>query len=857
MNMRKSRRFFCAILIILFSLSLLSAAEEAPWYIGKRIASFSNTGLQNVDESTILDIQYAYLDEPFTDELFNELQGELYALDYFSYFLAEAQRTGEGNNELEIVMDFYELPYINQVAIEGNTGIKTKNIEEVLLSGEGTFLQEQNIERSKEEIRKLYEEKGYADTEISSSYEIDETTNTVSLVFTIIENKQKRIGEITFEGNTTLASDQLEKQLFSKTISYFNSGYYNPSTIETDKQNLITFYQSNGFVDAAISEVRTEDISREDDEYTRLRVIYQIEEGEQWKFGGIQVEGNTVFSDAQFQDLISMKEGAVLDISRVQKEIEAVTDLYWNNGYIFNLISSDMVRDEENKVITFILTVQENQQAIVEDIRIEGLTKTKPYVFERELTFSRGDIFSKEALIRSAQNIYNTLIVTDVQFDIINGSEEGTVVPVYTVVEGNQMDIQFGATFGGNVDGFPVSGFLQWSDKNLGGTGRDLAITTNLSPDTQNFSISFTDGWFKDYRWSNGLSFNFERSKKQSVLQRGIGSEYYTGHDVAILEDNAYPLGYDSYLSYLAADKALPANSDLMSYLYYRISLGYNTGYTFMFRPGSLTVGGGLSIGLNYADYNHSVYDPYERLIKLYGDSWKFSNRLSLSFAWDGRDRIENTSKGYYLSQNFTYAGGILGGLSNYIKTSSSASGYITLFSFELAEKDANVVLGATTTVSAMLPQYYDYNSRFDTGETQKWDWYDAKQGATRYEMLYIDGMNTGRGFSVIFDQAYLWDNQVSISWPLAHNVLSAEIYGSATGVSTDLQNIAPSSLAWYYSMGAGIKLKVPGFPLGLYLVKNASYIDDTFAWDGGTIFRGSSDDSGLKLVLAITTTLY
>jgi outer membrane protein insertion porin family len=815
--------------------------------MGKRIASFSNTGLQNVEESIILDIQYAYLNEPFSDALFNKLQGELYALDYFSYFLAEAQRTGEGNNELKIAMEFHELPYISQVTIQGNAGIKTKNIKDVLLSKEGTFLQEQNIELSKNEIRKLYEEKGYADTVISSSYEIDETSNTVSLVFTIEENKQKRIGEIVFEGNTQLASDQLAKQLSSKTISYFNSGYYNPSTIETDKRNLITFYQSKGFVDATISDVKTEDISREDDEYTRLRVIYQIDEGEQWRFGGIQVEGNSVFSDEQFQSLISMKEGSILDISRVQKEIEAVTDLYWNNGYIFNVISSDMVRDEENKVITFVLNVQENQQAVVEDIRIEGLTKTKPYVFERELTFSRGDIFSKEALIRSAQNIYNTLIVTDVKFDIINGSEPGTVIPVYTVVEGNQMDIQFGATFGGNVDGFPVSGFLQWSDKNLGGTGRDLAITTNLSPDTQNFSISFTDGWFKDYRWSNGLTFNFERSKKERVLQRGLGSDYYTGHD-----DTAYPLGYNSYLSYLAADKALPANSYLMNYLYYRVSLGYNTGYTFMFRPGSLTVGGGLSIGLNYADYNHAVYDPYERLIKLYGDSWKFSNRLSLSFAWDGRDRIENTSRGYYLSQSFTYAGGILGGLSNYIKSSTSASGYVTLFTFTLAEKDANVVLGATTTVSAMLPQYY--NNKYDT---QGWDWYDAKQGATRYEMLYIDGMNTGRGFSVIFDQAYLWDNQVSVSWPLAHNVLSAEIYGSATGVSTDLQNIAPSSLAWYYSMGAGIKLKVPGFPLGLYLVKNASFIDDTFSWDGGTIFKGSSEDSGFKLVLAITTTLY
>jgi outer membrane protein insertion porin family len=288
-----------------------------------------------------------------------------------------------------------------------------------------------------------------------------------------------------------------------------------------------------------------------------------------------------------------------------------------------------------------------------------------------------------------------------------------------------------------------------------------------------------------------------------------------------------------------------------MTYTYYRISLGYNTGYTFMFQPGSLNVGGGIAVGLNYAQYDDNVYDPYERLIWLYHDTWQFSNRLSLSFAWDGRDLIENTSRGYYLSQAFTYAGGILGGLSNYIRTSSSASGYLTLFTFDLNEKQANVVLGVTTSLSAMLPQY---SKHYDTGV---WDWYDAKEGATRYEMLYIDGMNTGRGFQVIFDQAYLWDNQVSISWPLAQNVLSAELYASATGVSPDLNTIKATDLAWYFSMGAGVKLKVPGFPLGLYLVKNATYIDDAFSWEGGNIFKGTSADSGLSLVLAITTTLY
>ncbi|HNZ94547.1 MAG TPA: POTRA domain-containing protein, partial [Sphaerochaeta sp.] len=236
------------------------------------------------------------------------------------------------------------------------------------------------------------------------------------------------------------------------------------------KKAIIQYYQNRGYIDVEVGSAYVEDISSDDDKYTRLRLVYPIAEGSQWFFGGIEVSGNEVFSDEQFQNLISIKTGSVLDLSRIQAQIAALTDLYWNNGYIFNLISSDEVRNEENKTITYRLHVQENRQAIIEDVRIEGITRSKPYVFERELAFKKGDIFSKELLIKSAQNIYNTLIVTDVQFDILNGTEEGTVIPVFTVTEGNQMDLQFGATFGGNVDGFPVSGFLQWSNKNLGGT---------------------------------------------------------------------------------------------------------------------------------------------------------------------------------------------------------------------------------------------------------------------------------------------------------------------------------------------------------------------------------------------------
>ena len=82
------------------------------------------------------------------------------------------------------------------------------------------------------------------------------------------------------------------------------------------------------------------------------------------------------------------------------------------------------------------------------------------------------------------------------------GTAPNTLVITYEVTEGNQMNIGFGATFGGNVEGFPVSGFLSWSDTNIGGTGRDLEIMTELSPSSQTATISFRDTWVRDKRWS-------------------------------------------------------------------------------------------------------------------------------------------------------------------------------------------------------------------------------------------------------------------------------------------------------------------------------------------------------------------
>lgn len=288
-----------------------------------------------------------------------------------------------------------------------------------------------------------------------------------------------------------------------------------------------------------------------------------------------------------------------------------------------------------------------------------------------------------------------------------------------------------------------------------------------------------------------------------------------------------------------------------MPYDYFKISLGYTTGYTFMFAPGRLSLSIGPTFTLNRAYFDADIYTPFDYSIYKYGEQWQFSNRVGMSVSWDGRDLVNNTTKGYMITQSLTYAGGILGGLSNYMRSSTSASAFLKVFEIP-GEKPTPGVVSLNSTVSFMFDQYFP----------QGGDWggsWVSGISASKYEYLYIDGITLARGISPEFYFEFLWDSSLELSIQLAENVLWGEAFVSATGGSLDLDTVGTDPLNWYFSAGLGIRLKIPGFPLGLYLVKNAHKIgDDAFAWESGAIFRNPDrEGSGLKLVLAITTSIY
>ncbi|MGI6466487.1 MAG: outer membrane protein assembly factor BamA [Sphaerochaetaceae bacterium] len=824
-------------------ITLTYKLTEYEWYLNKTIRGFIFEGLKNVSKDSLDDLTYPFIGRAFTQENYQNIERELNNLKKFSLFEAEAKRGGPNNTDLYLLFRFTELPVIKSIEFVGNSGVRTKVLEDNLNVKVGEFLSLASVRSTKDDLEELYRTRGYADVEVTSDYTIDENSNLLDLVYTVVENQQTKIGEIVFEGNVTLSSSTLKKELSSKVQSLFNAGNYDKAKVDSDMQALLVAYQKRGYIDVNIKDVIVDELESENPDIKKVKLTFIVEENDQWFYGGIVVEGNTIFSDEQIFKNLSMREGSVLNITKVQDEIGKIADIYWNDGYVENSIDIDEIRDNENKLVTYKVIIGERAQAVVEQVIIRGLTKTKPYVLERELALKAGDIFSKDKYVSSAQNLYNTGLLTDVEPSISYGTQENALVVTYDVVEGNQMNIGFGATFGGNVEGFPVSGFLSWADTNVAGTGRDLEVMTELSPSSQSASITFRDNWVKDKRWSNAIDLSFNRTTYKNGLQLGDHSP-----TTELRNNKAYPYPFTSYEAWEKAKSATPDEAYLMPYDYYRVSLGYSTGYTFMFKPGRLSVGIGPTFTLNRAIFNTDVFTPFDWSTGKYGEKWQFSNRIGLSLSWDGRDLIHNTTKGYMVSQSLTYAGGLLGGLSNYMRSSTSASGFLKLFEIP-GEKPTPGVLSLNTTVSFMFEQFFK-------NESGSWI---TGMNASKYEYLYIDGITLARGISPKFYFEFLWDSSLEFSIQLAENVIWAEAFVSATGASFNLKEVGTTPLNWYFSTGFGIRLKIPGFPLGLYLVKNA-HIEDggAFSWEGGPIFKGKGGETaGMKLVLAITQFIY
>ena len=385
----------------------------------------------------------------------------------------------------------------------------------------------------------------------------------------------------------------------SSILEAFSTKKFTSEEYENDKKHIIEKYNEKGYRDAVLVE---DSVVNYNDK--RVDIFLKVEEGDKYYLKDISFVGNTKYPAEQLNYILGMKPGDVYNQKKLNERLttddDAVSNLYYNNGYIF--FGADPVEvDVDNDSISLEIRIQEGPQATINRVIINGNDRLYEDIVRRELRTKPGMLFSREDLMRSTREIAQMG-----HFDPENlvpqplpDPDNGTVDIQYNLVSKANDQIEFSAGWGQTgVIGKLSLKFTNFSMKNLlnpstykgiipQGEGQTLTLSGQTNGRYyQAYSISFMDPWFGGKR-PNTLSVSAYFSK-----QTDISSNY--------LSNNS---GYGGYGGY-------------GGYPYYGGYGGYG-GYGY----------GGYGYGYNYGNYE-LAYDP-DKSIMMFGLSAGYGKRLN------------------------------------------------------------------------------------------------------------------------------------------------------------------------------------------------------------------------------------
>ncbi|MGA2612656.1 MAG: outer membrane protein assembly factor BamA [Spirochaetia bacterium] len=813
------------------------AAQE--WYVGKPIKDFTFSGLMTIKADVLKPILAPYIGQTFTvDPLLWEIEGKLYALDYFETIVPNASPADDSKSAVIIQFDVKERPVITSIDVIGNSGIRTGDITDKILLKKGDLANQTKMQADVEAVRSLYLEKGYSNADVKANFVPSDKDNTVRAVFTINEGLATTIKEVRFSGNHFASESTLRGLMKTKPPSLFDAGTFQESKLEDDKAAIGAYYTDHGFIDAKVDKV-TQDVVKQEGKNFLILTIY-VTEGDQWTYGGLSIEGNQIFGTKRLMELVTQKPGKTLSLQKLQADIGRIQDLYYESGYIFNTFERKENRDNAAKTISYTLTVGEMDKAHIESIIFKGNSKTKEWVLRRELPFEEGEVFNKEKIIEGYRNLVNLQYFKSVQPDTPQGSAFGLMNVVFNVEDASTADINFGITFSGaqQLGDFPISGVIKWNERDFLGRGETVGVDLEASPIKQIISLNFQEPWLLSQRWSVGMSLSFDHSNEQNVLMDMLPPVFSDGDS-----PNAAPDPYTSrqdYINALEAGLSIPPQY-LMRYDAYDIVLGLSTGYKFATPLGFLGFTGSYSPSLRYIHYDDSLYRPFEVTVRSNNNSWNLIDAVTAGAYLDGRDIFWNPTKGYYVGQSFTYTGGFILGFRDYIRSDSTLEGFATLLNVPIAESwSLMFVLAAHSGLSMILPNY-GYNPY-----TGQWGMYTLTDDT---DLLYIDGMTVGRGWRVLYGNA-LWDNKLELRMPLAKDYVWLVGFFDAAALWPDVNLIGGNLNNYYFSYGLGFRFVIPQFPIRVYLARDFKVDNQgNVTYQPGDFSIGSW---GLKFVISL-----
>lgn len=470
-------------------------------------------------------------------------------------------------------------PRISQVNFNGVRKNERDDLKEKLGLVKDNQLTPNMIDRAKILAQRYFSEKGYKNAEINIVQRDDVSAPDKTIIDVNVEKKDKvKINHIYINGNENLTTAKIKGNIIKPGVlkkihekhsmaGWFRSKKYVEAKYKEAKENLLTKYGELGYRDAIIIADSVVPYGDQD-----VDIHISIEEGQKYYIRNIEWVGNTLYPTESLNQLLRMKKGSVYNQKlldeRLKNDEDAVGNLYYNNGYVFSTIDPVETNIVEDSV-DLEIRIYEGQQAYISHVRISGNNRVYENVVRRELRNKPGDLFSREALMRSYREIASLghFDVEGIDPKVEPDRVNGTVDINWGLQSKNNDQIEFSLGYGqtgviGRI-GLKFSNFCMANLFNKKGLRRGVMPMGNseefsISGQTngryyQAYSASYSNPWFGGKR-PNMFRLSAFFSKQTDVADNYYNSAYYNSYYNSFL----YGYGnsnYNYYENYYDPDK--------------------------------------------------------------------------------------------------------------------------------------------------------------------------------------------------------------------------------------------------------------------------------------------------------------
>lgn len=341
---------------------------------------------------------------------------------------------------------------------------------------------------------------------------INITFNNGKLLISVIENPI--INRVDFKGNKALKTDNLSKEITSRTRAFFSK-----SKLNSDVNRLIDLYNKSGRFS---SKIRPQIAKLPQN---RVNILFNIEEGKKSVIKKIIFIGNNKFSDNKLKSVLMSKEDRLYNIFRanyydadiVEYDKVLLSKFYHSQGYAnFKVISAtaDITQDRNGFYLTY--SLEEGDIYKFGNITIDNKIKqVKNSLIKNIVKSKKGDMFNSALVDDSTEEITKYLatngypfVDVTTQYDIDNKNK---IVNVKYITSKSRK------VYIGRIN---VKGNLKTYDQVV---RREVKLSEG---DPYNsFLITNSEKRLKDLNFFEKVSIDAKKTKKQDVVDLDVNVE--------------------------------------------------------------------------------------------------------------------------------------------------------------------------------------------------------------------------------------------------------------------------------------------------------------------------------------------